>query len=381
MYWGKNKLDQQFDLTKLQKDSYDWFIKEGIGQYIQELNPVLDFTGKNWKLEFGDYSFGKPRQTPQEASLKGISYDAPLRVKVILTNLQTNDVYSQEVFLGDIPQMTNKGTFIVNGIERAIVNQIVRSPGVFFSSNSDPITGKTLFSAELRPAHGSWLEFSVSRSNVITVKIDRRRKFAATTFLRAIGISDDEAIKELFKDVDTNEDYKFLDTTLAKDLTKNQEEALLEIFRKLRPGDPVVLDNAKSMIQNMFFNARRYNLTRVGRFKINKKLKLDIPNTSGYWILTNEDIVAAIRYLIGLQLGQGKVDDIDHLDNRRVRRVGELVGQNAFWVGLLRLERVIKERMSLLSADINWGLDLLEDLVKNPSFDENEFVKEKEKVK
>lgn len=365
-YWGENhshssavhkRVQLPPDLIYLQKESYEWFLKQGIGEILSSVNPVLDFTGKNWKLELGDYSIGKPRYTPDEAVLKGVSFDASLRVKVTLTNLQTNEQYQQEVFLGDIPQMTNKGTFIVNGIERAVVNQIVRSPGVFFSSSQDPITGRVLYSAELRPAHGSWLEFSVSRTDVVTVKIDRRRKFAASTFLRAIGYQDDEEIRSLFKDADVNEDHRYLDATLAKDLTKNQDEALLEIYRKMRPGDPVVLENAKNMLTGMFFNNRRYDLTRVGRFKINKKLKLDIPNTPENWILKKEDIVATIVYLIGLQNSQGKVDDIDHLANRRVRRVGELVAQNAFWVGLLRLERVIKERMSLLDpeTEINPG--------------------------
>ncbi len=353
IYWGTRKnIDHKFDLTYLQKESYAWFLNQGIGEILHSINPVLDFTGKNWKLELGDYSLGKPRYTPEEAMVKGVSFDAPLRVKVSLTNLQTQEEYKQEVFLGDIPLMTEKGTFVVNGIERVVVNQIVRSPGVFFSSASDPITGRILFSSELRPSHGSWLEFSVSRADVITVKIDRRRKFTATTFLRALGYSDDEEIKALFADVDTNEDHHFLESTLGKDATKNQDEALLEIYRKMRPGDPVVLENAKGLLTGMFFNNRRYDLTRVGRFKINKKLGLDTPNTPENWILTKEDIVATIKYLIGLQNGKGKVDDIDHLANRRVRRVGELVAQNAFWVGLLRLERVIKERMSLLSAEV-----------------------------
>lgn len=352
VYWGKRKDSTvNLDLTYLQKESYEWFTKEGIGEILASINPIVDFTGKNWQLEFGEYTLGKPRFFPEEAIIKGVSFDASLRVKVTLTNLQTNEVYKQDVFLGDIPVMTPKGTFVVNGIERVVVNQIVRSPGVFFSSSQDPITGRVLYSAEFRPAHGSWLEFSVSRTDVVTVKIDRRRKFAATTFLRAIGFSDDEAIRKLFTGVDDNEDHHYIDSTLAKDLTKNQEEALLEIYRKMRPGDPVVLENAKNMLNGMFFNNRRYDLTRVGRFKINKKLGQDIPNTPENWILKTEDIVATISYLIGLQNGQGKVDDIDHLANRRVRRVGELVAQNAFWVGLLRLERVIKERMSLLSAE------------------------------
>jgi DNA-directed RNA polymerase subunit beta len=351
MYWG-NKASQlkSLDLARLQKESYQKFLTEGIGELLQEVSPVTDFTGKNWKLELGEYFFGKPKLTPEQCVQKGVSYDAPLRVRVTLTDLQTEKQYKQEAFLGDIPQMTEKGTFIINGVERVIINQIVRSPGVFFSATDDLITGRRLFGAELRPQHGSWLEFSVSRSDVLTVKIDRRRKFAATTLLRALGYSEDE-IRELFKEVDTNADHQFIMSTLAKDLTKDQNEALLEIFRKMRPGDPVVLETAKSLLQNMFFNARRYNLTRVGRFKINKRLGLDTPNNPENWVLTKEDIVATLKYLINLANGFGKVDDIDHLANRRVRMVGELVAQNAFWVGLQRLERVIKERMSLLSLD------------------------------
>ncbi|MBI3485449.1 DNA-directed RNA polymerase subunit beta [Candidatus Daviesbacteria bacterium] len=351
VYWGKNKsLPKQLDLIKLQKESYQQFLNEGIGEILKEVSPVLDFTGKNWQLDLGEYAFGKPKLTPEQCVTKGVSYEAPLKVKVTLTNLQTQQKYNQEAFLGDIPQMTEKGTFIINGIERAIVSQIVRSPGVFFSSSDDPITGRRLYGAELRPSHGSWLEFSISRSDVLTVKIDRRRKFAATTLLRALGFSEEE-ILEKFKDVDINPDHQFLAATLNKDLTKTQDEALLEIFRKMRPGDPVVLDTAKSLLENMFFNSRRYNLTRVGRFKINKRLSLDIPNTPENWVLTKEDIISTLKYLINLANGQGRTDDIDHLSNRRVRCVGELVAQNAFYVGLLRLERVIRERMSLLALD------------------------------
>ncbi len=356
VYWGKNQsilsnvqLTKQ-DLTHLQKASYQRFLTEGIGELLKEISPVTDFTGKNWKLEFGDYFFGKTKFTPEQCHIKGISFDAPLRVRVTLTNVQTGQEYKQEAFFGDIPQMTDKGTFIINGVERVIINQIVRSPGAFFSASDDPITGRRLYGAEIRPQHGSWLEFGVSRSDVLTVKIDRRRKFAATTLLRALGFSEDQ-IREEFKGVDNNEDHQFIESTLAKDTTKDQNEALLEIFRKMRPGDPVVLETAKSLLQNMFFNARRYNLTRVGRFKMNKRLGVDVPNTPENWTLSKEDIMSTLKYLISLANGKGRVDDIDHLANRRVRMVGELVAQNAFWIGLQRLERVIKERMSLLSLD------------------------------
>ena len=351
VYWGKKKFElKNLDLIRLQKESYQKFLDEGIKDLLNEISPVADFTGKNWKLEFGEYSFGKPKLLPEQCKVKGLSYDAPLRVKVVLTNLQTNETYKQEAFFGDIPQMTDKGTFIVNGVERVIINQIVRSPGAFFSTNDDPISGRRLFGAEIRPQHGSWLEFGISRSDVLTVKIDRKRKFAATTLLRALGYSE-EQMKEEFSQVDTSEDHQYIQSTLGKDTTKDQNEALMEIFRKMRPGDPVVLETAKSLLQNMFFNSRRYNLTRVGRFKINKRLGLDIPNTPENWVLTKEDILSTLKYLINLANGHGKTDDIDHLANRRVRMVGELVAQNAFWIGLQRLERVIKERMSLLSLD------------------------------
>ncbi len=349
-YWSKVPFEvPELNLIQIQLDSYHWFIKEGIKEVLMEISPVEDFTGKNWTLELGSFYFGKPKYSEQQAREKGVTFDAPLKIEAILINKQTGERGKQEVFLGDIPQMTGKGTFVINGVERVIINQLVRSPGVFFQAIDDPITGKRLYSAEIRPYRGSWLEFSVTRGGVLTAKIDRRRKFAATTFLRALGFSENKDIIELFKDVDP--ENKFIESTLSKDQTNNTDEALLEIFRKMRPGDPVVLDTAKALLEGMFFNARRYNLTKVGRFKINKRLGLDLPNTEENWILTNTDIIAALKYLIKLSKGEGRVDDIDHLANRRVRCAGELVQQNAFRIGVLRLERIIKERMSLTAAD------------------------------
>jgi DNA-directed RNA polymerase subunit beta len=229
MYWGHNGSGlQALDLAHLQKESYQKFLTEGIGELISEISPVTDFTGKNWQLEFGEYFFGKSKLNPEQCIQKGVSFDAPLRIKVTLTDLQTQKQYKQEAFLGDIPQMTEKGTFIINGVERVIINQIVRSPGVFFSASDDPITGRRLYGAELRPSHGSWLEFSISRSDVLTVKIDRRRKFAATTLLRALGFSEEEMM-EIFKEVDVNPDHNYIQSTLAKDLTKDQYFGLQEI--------------------------------------------------------------------------------------------------------------------------------------------------------
>ncbi|QQG43662.1 MAG: DNA-directed RNA polymerase subunit beta [Candidatus Daviesbacteria bacterium] len=350
--WGKTQTPlEQLNLIQLQLDSYKWFLDQGIKQILAEISPIEDFTGKNWVLEFGQSSFSKPKYTPDQAKEKGVTYDAPLKLETKLTNKQTGKVYKQEVFLGDIPQMTEKGTFIINGVERVIINQLVRSPGVFFSATDDPISGKRLYQAEIRPYRGSWLEFSVSRTGVITAKIDRRRKFAATTLLRAMGFSSSEEIVELFKDVNTGEE-KVVELTLAKDQTTSTEEALTEIFRKMRPGDPIVLENARSLLESMFFSFRRYNLTKVGRFKINKRLGLDIANSEENLILTKQDIIETLKYLINLTKGEGKLDDIDHLANRRVRCAGELVQQNAFRIGVLRLERIIKERMSLIAPDI-----------------------------
>ncbi len=347
-YWGTEYANlPPLDLTLVQRESYQWFIEHGIGQLLAEVTPISDFTGKNWELSFGDYFFGKPRLTPAIAQEKGLTFDMPLRVVAKLTNKQTGHQVTQEVFLGDIPAMTENGTFIINGIERCVVNQLVRSPGIYFTGTVDPVTGRTLYVAEIRPMHGSWMEFLVTRNNVLMVRIDRRRKFYATTFLRAVGFSDNETILKTFSDVDTNPDHPFLEATLAKDPTTSQVEAVLELYKKLRPGEPIVLDNAQELLRGMFFDVRRYSLDRVGRYKMNKKLGLNIPDEKGHWMLTREDIVGALKYLITLCNGKGDVDDIDHLGNRRVRRVGELVATSAFRVGLLRLERSIKEKMSL----------------------------------
>ncbi|MBI2074854.1 MAG: DNA-directed RNA polymerase subunit beta [Candidatus Levybacteria bacterium] len=351
--WGKAYAAlPQLDLLAIQKESYKWFQDFAIGEILKEISPIDDFTEKNWSLSLEDYRFGKPSTTPQIAISKGVTFDVPLYVKVSLTNKKTGKVYRQEVFLGDIPQMTERGTFIVNGIERAVVNQLVRSPGVFFTATQDPVTGKTLYTAEVRPIHGSWLEFSVTRHDTITVKIDRRRKFLASTFLRAIGLSSNDQILEKFTHIKEADKNLFVENTLGKDETQNETEAVIEIFRRMHPGEPIVLDKIRENFNGLFFNNRRYDLGMVGRYKINKKLG----RTSGFapsdlHVLTIDDIIGTITYLILLTQGQGSVDDIDSLANRRVRRVGELVASTAFRVGILRLERSIKERMSLIQAD------------------------------
>jgi DNA-directed RNA polymerase subunit beta len=348
LYWGSTyEHIPQLDLTLVQRESYQWFIEHGISDLLSEISPVTDFTGKNWELSFGDYFFGSPRLTPAIALEKGLTYDMQLKVVATLTNKQTGQHVTQEVFLGDIPAMTKNGTFIVNGIERCVVNQLVRSPGIYFTGEVDPTTGRTLYSAEIRPMHGSWLEFFITRNDVMMVRIDRRRKFVASTFLRAIGLGTNEEIKNAFAEFDENPDHQYINATLAKDTTTSQNEAILELYRKLRPGEPIVLDNARELLNTMFFDYRRYSLERVGRYKMNKKLGINVPNTKESWMLTREDILGAITYLLKTANGKGDVDDIDHLANRRVRRVGELVATNAFRVGLLRLERSIREKMSL----------------------------------
>ena len=337
------------DLTAVQKESWQNFLNEGIKEAIEEIAQIDDFTGKNWLLELDEHKFSQSKLTPTEAKRKGLTYESSLSIKASLTNKQTGKKITQEVFLGEIPQMTTEGTFIVNGIERVVVNQIVRSPGVFFTGDIDPVTGRMLYMAEIRPIRGSWLEFFVSRNDVISVRIDRRRKFPVTTLIRALGVPSDEEIINAFAAVEKKE-RSFIAATLEKDPTKTREEAFAEIYRKMRPGEPVIIENAKDLIYNMFFNHRRYDFGKIGRYKINKRLKLSIPNEKVNWVLRPEDVIATITYLIQLQNGEGRTDDIDHLANRRVRRVGELVA-TAFRVGLLRLERAIKEKMSLISAE------------------------------
>jgi len=353
IYLGKQNLPlPPLDLLALQKSSYEEFIQTGITERLKEISPIDDFTGKNWALSFGKHNLGEAKLTPEQAREKGLNYEAPLRAEATLLNKKTGETVNQEVFLGDIPVMTPAGTFVINGVDRAVVSQLVRSPGVFFSGAVEPVSGVMLYQAELRPLRGSWLEFGISRHGVVSVKIDRHRKLPVTTLLRAIGLATDEVIIETFKDVDTNSEKSYIKATLDKDSCKTAEEALIEVHEKMRPGEPAVLENARQLLHGMFFDYRRYDLGRVGRYKLNKRLHLDIENIEANHVLRVEDIVATVAYLIKLQNGQGKVDDIDHLSNRRVRRVGELVSQVAFRVGLLRLERSIREKMSLAKSDM-----------------------------
>src|SRR3990167_3480793 len=338
------------NLIDLQNDSYKWLLKEGLREILNEVSPIEDFTGKIFSLAFLEQSIGEPKYSPEKALEKGGTFSAPLKVKSRLINKQTGENLEQEVFLGDLPLMTDSGTFIINGVERVVVTQLTRSPGIFYTAEVDPTTGRNLYKAELRPTRGSWLELETAKNDLLSVRIDRKRRIPATTFLRTIGYGSSERIKNLFEDLEINPDHPFIDTALAKDPAETAEEAFLEIYRKMRPGDPPILENAKALLENLFFNGRRYSLGKVGRYKLNKRLDLQIPNDPDHWILSPEDIVAAIKLLIRLNNGEGASDDIDHLGNRRVRAVGELA-QNTLRIGLLQMERVVKERMSL-SADL-----------------------------
>lgn len=341
----------ELDLTLVQRESWETFLKEGIAQELADISPIDDFTGKNWRITLGNPSLGVAKLSPRVCQDKGLTYSAPLKITAVLVNKRTGKEVAQDVFLGDLPQMTSRGTFVINGIERAVINQIVRSPGVYFSGNLDISTGRMLYMAEVRPLRGSWLEFEVSKNDVIAARIDRRRKVIGTAFLRAMGLSTDEEIINTFKEVNTDPHHDYLKATFAKDSSKNKDEAYLEIYRKLRPGEPVLLENAENLFTSLFLDPKRYDLGSVGRYKINKRLGLNVANVKENQIVTKADIIGAIKYLIGLQNGVGRVDDIDHLANRRLRRVGELVAVNAFRIGLLRLERSVKEKMSLISPD------------------------------
>ncbi len=346
-------------LIQIQLDSFAWFKKEGLRELFAEISPIEDFTGKNLSLEFivPPEPFGKPKYSEDECRDRDSTYSAPLNVKARLMNKETGEIIEKDIFMGDFPLMTREGTFIINGAERVVVSQLVRSPGVYFTVDEDATTGRKLYAAKLIPSRGAWLEFETSNKNLLTVKIDRKRKLPVTTLLRALAglareqwhaeevdLSTDQGMLAAFGAVDDHAHVRYLQATLDRDPVKREDEALLELYKKLRPGDPATLENARSLVKNLFFNPRRYDLGSVGRYKMNRKLDLAVPQSQR--ILTQDDLVNIIRRLVALDNGHGRKDDIDHLGNRRVRCVGELI-QMQFRVGLLRMERVVKERMSI----------------------------------
>jgi DNA-directed RNA polymerase subunit beta len=340
------------DLIEVQKSSYNWFLKEGIRELFDEISPVRDFANRDLELWFGDYYFDEPKFDEATSRAKNVTYEASLRVKARLVNKRLKQEIEQEVYLGDFPLMTSRGTFVVNGIERVVVLQLVRSAGVFFTS--EILRGRHYYGAKLIPNRGAWLEFETDLNNVIWVKIDRKRKVPVTSLLRAFGYGTDEQIKELFKDVDCQPNFSYIEATLKKDMAKNEEEGLVEVYKRIRPGDLATVDNARSLIQAMFFNFERYDLGKVGRYKFiqrfggkDKKVNKEEIESREARILKPEDVVMIVREIIRLNISQEEPDDIDHLGNRRVRAVGELV-QNRLRVGLMRMERIIRDRISTL---------------------------------
>jgi DNA-directed RNA polymerase subunit beta len=331
------------NLTEIQTKSYDWFIREGIAEIFDEVNPIVDFSGKLLSVSFGDYFLDEPKYSEKVAREKKINYEAPLKVEVIVENLENKKSKKQEIFMGDFPLMTPRGTFIINGVERVVISQLVRSAGVFFpaSINGD----RKLFGAKIIPGRGAWLEMETAANGAIYVKIDRKRKIPITTLVRAFGYSTDEEIKKLFVDVNTDKEMDYVQATLEKDPATNRDEAFIEVYKRIRPGDLATVDNARGLIEGMFFDFKKYDMSKVGRYKMNRALSIDVPNIKENRILRKEDLVAIIKEVIRLNVVQGIPTDIDHLGNRRVRSVGELL-QQRFRVGILRAERNIKDKMS-----------------------------------
>ncbi len=347
------------DLIELQVRSFAWFVDKGLRELFDEISPIRDFTSKVMELQFLDYEFGDPKYSELECRTRDLTFSRPLYVQVELLIKETGEIQRQRVYMGDYPWMTHLGTFIINGAERVVVSQLVRSPGVYYGKVEDPVSGRDLYTAKVIPNRGAWLEFeTAARGDLLSVKVDRKRKIAATTLLRAVGYERNDEIASLFTAVDDGVEHQYIASTLDKDPTNTQAEALIEVYKKLRPGDPPTGDNARQLVESLFFNFRRYDLGRVGRYKFNKKLDpvaarmgIELPREDGEnpqlgRTITKEDIAAIVGQLIVLNNGHGQADDIDHLGNRRIRANGELI-QNAFRIGLLRMERVVRERMTI----------------------------------
>jgi DNA-directed RNA polymerase subunit beta len=332
------------DLIALQTQSFDWFKDKGISETFKDISPIEDFTG-NLAVEFGDHEFLGPKYSPAECKDRDMTFQASLFVNVSFINKETGEVKEQQVFMGDFPFMTDRGTFIINGTERVVVSQLVRSPGVYYAEERDKTTDKVIYTAKVIPGRGAWLELETDRRDIVSVRIDRKRKIPVTVFIKALGIAETrEEIMDLFGNSES------MERTLEKDATEDREEALVEIYRRLRPGEPPTVESGRSLLEGLFFNPQRYDLAKVGRYKLNKKLGLDLPDEQS--TLTNQDILSAVRYLVKLWDGDPDfdVDDIDHFGNRRIRSVGELI-QNQFRIGLARMERVVRERMTTLDTE------------------------------
>jgi DNA-directed RNA polymerase subunit beta len=327
------------NLIAIQRDSFTWFLEQGLRETFSDISPIEDFTG-TLAVEFGAHEFGEPKYSFEECKEKDMSFQAPLFVEVRFINKDTGEIKEQSVFMGDFPLMTDRGTFVINGTERVVVSQLVRSPGVYYSAELDKTSDKLIYTAKVIPARGAWLELETDRRDIVSVRVDRKRKQPATVLLKALGIAETrEEILEMFGNSEA------IERTLERDFTETREEALLEIYKRLRPGEPPTVESARALLDGLFFNPQRYDLAKVGRYKVNKKLGAKLPDEQT--TLTAEDIKEAISYLVQLWEGADgyQVDDIDHFGNRRIRSVGELI-QNQFRIGLARMERVVRERMT-----------------------------------
>jgi DNA-directed RNA polymerase subunit beta len=332
------------NLIAIQRDSFDWFLEEGLRETFADISPIEDFTG-TLAVEFAGHEFGDPKYSVEECKDKDMSYQAPLFVEIRFINRETGEMKEQQVFMGDFPLMTDRGTFVINGTERVVVSQLVRSPGVYYAEELDKTSDRIIYTTKVIPARGAWLELETDRRDIVSVRVDRKRKQPVTVLIKALGIAETrEEILDLFGNAEC------IQRTLDRDFTEGRDEALIEIYKRLRPGEPPTVESARSLLEGLFFNPQRYDLAKVGRYKVNKKLGLDLPDSQS--TLTNEDVLAAIQYLVKLWEGAEdyQVDDIDHFGNRRIRSVGELI-QNQFRIGLARMERVVRERMTTQDVD------------------------------
>ncbi len=339
------------DLVEVQKTSYDWFMKDGIKELFEEVSPLTDFTGRDLELYFEDYYIDEPKFDEVTCREKNITFEAPLRVNAKLVNKKNDKVDVQEIYLGDLPLMTSRGTFVVNGIERTIVSQLIRSSGAFFTAET--LRDRRFYGAKIIPNRGAWIEVETDQNNVLWIKVDRKRKVAATALLRAFGYSTDE-IKKQFADVNNHPNIDYIENTLKKDISVTEDESMIEVYKRIRPGDLAMADNARSLVNSMFFNFDRYDLGRVGVYKFNTKFELGLGRKDfedkENRVLSPEKVMLVIKEVVRLNVTQDKPDDIDHLGNRRIRAIGELV-QNRFRVGLARMERIVKDRMSTYEVD------------------------------
>ena len=344
---------KNFDLIEIQKQSWQRFLHKELKEIINEFFPIEDYTGKKLTLYFDDLFFGEPRYPLELCIQKKLTFDLPVYLKLTIENKKTGKRKSQDVYFFNLPIMTARGSFVINGIERAIISQIVRSPGMYFTAEIDKTTGLTLYNGEIRPYIGSWIDIGINKYGIIEIKINKRRKMLATVFLKLFEEMGNTEIMSIFKDLDQNLIEKYITPTIKKDRTASKDEAVLEFYRKVKPGEPLILENAYKTLNSLFFDPKRYSLSKVGRYKINKKLNLNIENSPDNYLLQKEDVIEGLKYLVNLTEGRGEFDDIDHLGNRRLRTVGELVGMYGIRAGMIRVEKEVKERMSLITSDVN----------------------------